>query len=185
MEISNQTTFRKNTKAFISNTIRHVAGSNDIAKMDPDTLIQLASNIEIATYNRTIRIADDKQIAKSWSNQAFTTLYSSYLRSVINNIKRDRMIHVIADNAFDPSVIESGTIDQFNPEKWEPVIKQTRMSADGMYEMNAEASSDDFVCKKPKCRSKRCSHYQMQTRSADEPMTTYVTCLDCGNRYRC
>jgi transcription elongation factor S-II len=25
----------------------------------------------------------------------------------------------------------------------------------------------------------------MQTRSADEPMTTFVTCIDCGNRWKC
>jgi len=185
MNISDPTTFRKNTKTFLSNIIRHATTSNDTVEMDTDSIIQLASNIEIATYNHTLRVAEDKQVAKSWKKQTFVTLYNSYLRSVINYIKRDQMIQVFTDEAFDPAVIENGTIDQFNQEKWGPVIKQTQMSADGMYEMNAEASSDDFVCRKPKCRSKRCSHYQMQTRSADEPMTTYVTCLDCGNRYKC
>ena len=29
-----------------------------------------------------------------------------------------------------------------------------------------------------------CEYYQMQTRSADEPMTTFVTCLDCGKRWK-
>lgn len=36
-----------------------------------------------------------------------------------------------------------------------------------------------------KCRERKCSYYQMQTRSADEPMTTFVRCLNCGNRWRC
>ena len=186
MEISDPTTFRLNTKKYISNVMQSILDSTDSSDtMDPDKLLQIASNIEIAAYNRTLRVAEDKQIAQSWKNQTFVTLYNSYLRSLINNIKRDNMIQAFVDEAFDPSVIEKGTVDQFNQEKWGPVIKQISMSADGMYEVNAEASSDDFVCRKPKCRSKRCSHYQMQTRCADEPMTTYVTCLDCGNRYKC
>lgn len=35
-----------------------------------------------------------------------------------------------------------------------------------------------------KCKSKKTHYYQMQTRSADEPMTTFVTCLECGNRWK-
>jgi len=36
-----------------------------------------------------------------------------------------------------------------------------------------------------KCKQNKCSYYQMQTRSADEPMTTFVTCHNCGNRWKC
>lgn len=37
-------------------------------------------------------------------------------------------------------------------------------------------------CKK--CKSRKTYSYQLQTRSADEPMTNFVTCADCGNRWR-
>lgn len=36
-----------------------------------------------------------------------------------------------------------------------------------------------------KCKSRNCTYTQLQTRSADEPMTTFVNCVDCGNRWRC
>jgi len=36
-----------------------------------------------------------------------------------------------------------------------------------------------------KCKSIKTTYYQLQTRSADEPMTTYVTCLNCYNRWKC
>ena len=39
-----------------------------------------------------------------------------------------------------------------------------------------------FTCRK--CGGSKTSHYQMQTRSADEPMTVFVCCLKCGNRWR-
>ena len=34
-----------------------------------------------------------------------------------------------------------------------------------------------------KCKKNNCTYHQMQTRSADEPMTTFVLCNECGNRY--
>ena len=48
-----------------------------------------------------------------------------------------------------------------------------------------QASTDQFRC--GKCRKSNCTYYQMQTRSADEPMTTFVQCVTpgCGNRWKC
>ena len=45
-----------------------------------------------------------------------------------------------------------------------------------------EASTDAFKC--GKCKQRKCTYYQLQTRSADEPMTTFVTCVECGNRWK-
>jgi len=185
MIVSNSTSFRKNTGTFVSNVIRQTMVDAELPEMDDGARTRLGTNVEVAVYNRTIRVATDTKVAKSWTNQAFVVLYNSYLRSIVSNIKRDTLIHLFVDPSFDPATIETESIAQFNAGKWVPIIVQTTMKADGMYEMNAEASSDDFTCRKPKCRSKRCSHYQMQTRSADEPMTIYVTCLDCGSRYKC
>uniref|UniRef100_A0A8C8CN46 Uncharacterized protein n=1 Tax=Oncorhynchus tshawytscha TaxID=74940 RepID=A0A8C8CN46_ONCTS len=39
--------------------------------------------------------------------------------------------------------------------------------------------SDLFQCSK-----KNCTYNQMQTRSADEPMTSFVLCNECGNRWK-
>lgn len=35
-----------------------------------------------------------------------------------------------------------------------------------------------------KCKKRNCTYSQMQTRSADEPMTTFVVCNECGNRWK-
>ncbi|KAM3183414.1 hypothetical protein ACTXT7_010395 [Hymenolepis weldensis] len=35
-----------------------------------------------------------------------------------------------------------------------------------------------------KCKQKNCTYNQVQTRSADEPMTTFVYCNNCGNRWK-
>lgn len=45
-----------------------------------------------------------------------------------------------------------------------------------------KATTDQFQC--GKCRQRQCTYYQMQTRSADEPMTTFVSCLNCEHRWK-
>lgn len=40
----------------------------------------------------------------------------------------------------------------------------------------------EFTCRK--CKGTKTSHYSLQTRSSDEPMTVFVCCLNCGNRWR-
>lgn len=34
------------------------------------------------------------------------------------------------------------------------------------------------------CKNTQCAYYQLQTRSADEPMTTFIRCLKCGKRWK-
>lgn len=35
-----------------------------------------------------------------------------------------------------------------------------------------------------KCKKRNCTYNQLQTRSADEPMTTFVLCNECGHRWK-
>ncbi|CAL9734160.1 transcription elongation factor S-II [Monosporozyma servazzii] len=42
--------------------------------------------------------------------------------------------------------------------------------------------TDRFQC--GKCKERKVSYYQLQTRSADEPLTTFCTCEACGNRWK-
>jgi len=45
-----------------------------------------------------------------------------------------------------------------------------------------QAETDAFQC--GRCKMRKCRYRQAQTRSADEPMTTFVTCTNCNNRWK-
>ena len=47
---------------------------------------------------------------------------------------------------------------------------------------DAEGYDGLFVCRK--CKGRKVHYYQLQTRSADEPMTTFFTCLTCGCKWK-
>ena len=72
---------------------------------------------------------------------------------------------------------------EMSVEELEQLIEDKKVRDKQKYEPNIEASTDNFTCNK--CKSKKCTYYQLQTRSADEPMTTFVTCLECGKRWKC
>ena len=44
------------------------------------------------------------------------------------------------------------------------------------------ATVNIYTCKK--CGEKKCITYQLQTASIDEPMTTYIICTNCGNKWK-
>lgn len=44
------------------------------------------------------------------------------------------------------------------------------------------ADTDMFRCSR--CKEKKCTYTQLQTRSCDEAMTTFVTCTNCGHRWK-
>jgi hypothetical protein len=46
----------------------------------------------------------------------------------------------------------------------------------------SQARTTMFKC--GKCKGNDCFYFQMQTRSADEPMTTFVTCANCNNKWK-
>lgn len=48
--------------------------------------------------------------------------------------------------------------------------------------MGEKSISDSLEC--GKCKKKRVSYTQAQTRAADEPMTTFCECMNCGNRWK-
>ena len=74
------------------------------------------------------------------------------------------------------------THQELCPEKWEKLIKAKIIRDKNKFEQTIEANTDSFTCRK--CFSKKCNYYALQTRSADESMTLYISCTNCGTRMK-
>jgi transcription elongation factor S-II len=140
-------------------------------------------NLEKAIYNYAIKEANARKIIKKWENPYFSQLYLDRLRSIYINLKQNtNLLEQIKNNEITPQSLAFMTHQELNPEHWHKLIEKKMKRDASKFADNAQASTDMFTCKK--CRSKRCTYYELQTRSADEPATIFVTCLDCGKHWR-
>lgn len=142
----------------------------------------IAVNLEKGIYNNSLEIATKKNIVKKWDNSLFVTLYVVKYKSIYYNIT-NILIEKIINKSIKPHMIAFMTHQELQPEKWEKLLEAKKIKDENRYTPKIEASTNDFTCRR--CKSDRCWHYQLQTRSADEPMTTYVTCLDCSLKWKC
>lgn len=140
-------------------------------------------NIEKGIYNYTIREATKKKLVKKWYNPYFVIIYKDRLRTVFINLQNTDLIERIKSKKIKPHQVAFMSHQEISPSKWDKLLEIKKQHEDNLYSPKIDANTDDFTCRK--CKSKKCSYYQLQTRSADEPMTTFVTCIDCGNRWKC
>ena len=142
----------------------------------------LAINLEKGIYNYSIKEANSKKIVKKWENPHFSQLYLDRLRSIYINIKNKDLLEQIKSGEITPQTLAFMTHQEMNPQHWHNLIERKMKRDASKFNTNIQASTDMFTCKK--CRSKRCTYYELQTRSADEPATIFVTCLDCGKHWK-
>jgi len=141
-----------------------------------------SSNLEKGIFNYALKEADQRKIVKKWDNKYFTQIYLDRLRTIYTNLN-DTIIEQITSGVVKPHVVAFMTHQELNPDKWAPLIDAKSKRDANKFETNIAAATDTFTCRK--CKGNQCTYYQMQTRSADEPMTCYVSCCNCGNRWKC
>ena len=96
----------------------------------------------------------------------------------LNDIKNTYFCQAILDGVIDVKSIACMSPEDMFPERWKKIIDRRNLIE---YKKTNMATTDMFTCYK--CSKKKCSVSQAQTRSADEPMTTFVKCLVCGNKW--
>ena len=143
---------------------------------------KISENLEKGIYNYTLKECEEKNLLKKWTNESFVLIYIEKLRTLIINLKDTTLLTNLLSKAVKAHEFVYMSHQELRPELWKSLIEEKKIKDENMYAPKIEASTDNFIC--GKCKSKKCTYYQLQTRSADEPMTTFVTCLDCGNRFK-
>jgi DNA-directed RNA polymerase subunit M/transcription elongation factor TFIIS len=142
-----------------------------------------ARNLEKGIFNKSLDEAAAKTIMKSWDNYLFVQLYVDRFKHIYFTLQNVEIVDKVTSGVFKAKDLAYKTHQELYPEKWDKLVEDKRIRLENKYFPKIEASTDNFTCRK--CKSNKCTYYQLQTRSADEPMTTFVTCINCGTRWKC
>jgi len=150
--------------------------------------LRLSKIIEKGIYNYTIDTAKSRNITRLWDDKVFYNLYMNKCISIYSNLSKDSYIQNnyllknILEKKIDPESVANLSVYDIFPDNWKDLMDKKSKMDELKYKLKPEAMTDQFKCRK--CYSRSCSYYEVQTRSADEPMTQFITCLDCKNRWK-
>ena len=148
-----------------------------------------ATDLEIGIFNCTIDYANTNKIQLSWKCSLFLDTYINISRSIYSNLKSNSYIgnkdlykRMVDNKEFVPHMLPYMQCHNIFPERWKDIIDKNNLRLKEAYEFNIVAMSDMITCMR--CKSKKVSYYELQTRSADEPMTVFARCHMCSNKWK-
>lgn len=145
----------------------------------------LACGIEASINNLHPYHAESKSYGAKARKLAFNLKKNEQLRDglVAGDIPLDALVHMSANDL--------ATQEQKNQRQAASKADIDARRSD-YYQVNRDkimrsvgldpTKGGEFRCRK--CGQNKTTHYSLQTRSADEPMTVFVTCLTCSNRWK-
>lgn len=170
----------------------------------PSTILGLEKGLFIGATNefKDIFNIPREQVIKEkyyWAEDLFLTYYSKYFRKVYHNYFKNNRSYLVRLKSL-PNYEEADRysledIGQLTHKELDPELYEIRMNNAKSYERDREPerisetkqkilaeTTGLFKC--GRCRSERTTYYERQQKSSDEPMTAFITCLDCKNRWK-
>ncbi|XP_051577883.1 transcription elongation factor A protein 3 isoform X8 [Myxocyprinus asiaticus] len=113
--------------------------------------------------------------------------YKNRIRSRISNLKDPKNPNLrknVLAGAIELSRIASMTAEEMASDELKQLRNVLTQEAIREHQMAKTGGTTTDLLQCGKCKKKNCTYNQVQTRSADEPMTTFVLCNECGNRWK-
>lgn len=149
--------------------------------------ISLCKEIEQGVYNYSISMASTEDIIPRWDNKIFKSMYGNKIRSLYTNLNADSYVRNINfvkrfnDGTIEPYEIAFMKPYDIFPEKWEKIREKEYHHNKLLYLTKEEAMTDEYKCRR--CKKRETTYFELQIRSADEPATLFITCVNCGMRW--
>ena len=140
-----------------------------------------AKILEKALFDYAINISKKRNISVNWNNELFMKIYINKSRSIYSNIT-NKSNKDMSKHLKNIEQLPHMSFQELYPKIWKTLLDEKYKRDKCLYEEKQEAMTDQFKC--GRCKSRECTYYELQTRSADEAMTTFITCLNCGNRWK-
>jgi transcription elongation factor S-II len=152
---------------------------------------EIGTEIENNIYKNTVEICNLKnneiEEKELFNIKIFLNIYRNKCISIYSNLKKDsyikniNLLNRLESNEFSvENLIKMDRTDLY-PEKWKDLI-DLRKNSEIKYQKDKGSATTKFKCSR--CKKRECSYYELQTRSADEPMTVFIYCLNCSHSWK-
>lgn len=171
-------------KMALRESMRKIIAARLSDKLSKDEQLDMEKGI----YNFSIEEADRRNVRKVWENPEFQAIYDIASKRTITNldsksyVSNGRLYDRLREGEFKPHDVPFMSVSELYPEKWGEMIEMGIKREAKMLEVDKSMATDMFRC--TRCGKRQCTYYEMQTRSADEPMTQFIRCLNCGKQWR-
>jgi DNA-directed RNA polymerase subunit M/transcription elongation factor TFIIS len=145
-------------------------------------------DLERGIYNAALADAKRRGIRRHWENPDFAETYKIVARRTLGNldpaayVANGRLLGRLKEGEFAAHDIPFMTALEMYPENWQELASEQLKRETAALEGSKEEGCDLFKCRR--CGKSRTRYWEMQTRSADEPMTIFIRCLNCGKEWR-
>lgn len=145
-------------------------------------------DLEKGIYNWVVEFATTHKVTKNWQNKQFTAIYMDKARSVLANIDETSYLHNtrlktrLLENEFQAHELPFMKPESVFPDVWRECIDRKIKKEETVYEEKPVAMTNQFKCSK--CKKRECVFQEIQLRSCDEPMTLFISCINCGHRWK-
>ncbi|CAY39612.1 hypothetical protein OTV1_024 [Ostreococcus tauri virus 1] len=134
-----------------------------------------------------LNYATTKCSEPAWDNHSFSNMYKHKFLQLQYNLRNSPALNRWI---VEKKVKSKDVVDMRPEELWpdgpcataieDKIVKDLRKA---YLAQEIKDTEGFFTC--GRCKSNKTSYYQLQTRSADEPMTTFVSCHNCDRNWKC
>lgn len=113
--------------------------------------------------------------------------YRNRVRSRISNLKDPKnpgLRRNVLSGAISTSLIAKMMAEEMASDELKELRNAMTQEAIREHQMAKTSGTNTDLLQCSKCKKKNCTYNQVQTLSADEPMTTFVLCNECGHRWK-
>lgn len=136
---------------------------------------KLSVDVERAIFNYTIFTCKNFDETASYTNSFFSKIYLLKLKEFLINLEDEKFKEDLVASKMPHKLIFNTEFENFH----EKFAKYDENTVDDKQDL---IYTEMFMCLK--CGARKCSYYEMQTRSSDEAMTSFITCVSCNHKWK-
>lgn len=168
--------------------------SKDYRSIGVDMLYKYVKNkkksktIENSIYDYTLDISVERSYPQTFDNPLFRNCYKNKLMNLClslntkSYVKNVSLLDRVKNGNIDLKKIAFMRPQEIAPENWQDLMMKKKAKDELEYTKYAGLITDMYTC--GRCKKNKCSYSQRQSKRCDEPMTTYVKCLNCNHNWK-